>query len=65
MHIRKRLDTHLAKMRQQIINLSDEKFDTIKGSVMTTLSEKDKNLNEEFNRFWSQEFATHKYKFNR
>jgi len=61
MHIRKRLDPHLSKMRQQIINLSDEKFDTIKGAVMTTLSEKDKNLHEEFNRFWSQEFATHKY----
>jgi secreted Zn-dependent insulinase-like peptidase len=52
-------------MREQIANLSDEKFETIRSSVLTTISEKDKNLNEEFNRFWSHEFATHKYKFDR
>jgi len=53
MHIRTRLDIHLNKMRQEVIDLSDEKFDTIKGSVMTTLSEKDKNLREDFSRFWT------------
>ena len=32
---------------------------------MTTISEKDKNMGEDFNRFWGVEFATHKYNFDR
>ena len=32
---------------------------------MTSISEKDKNMKEDFNRVWGYEFATHKYKFDR
>ena len=32
---------------------------------MTAISEKDKNLNEEFGRVWNREIATHKYNFDR
>ena len=65
LHIRKRLDIHLAKMRAKVRNMTDEEFSTNVNAVKTTISEKDKNLNEEFTRFWVHEFATHSYKFER
>lgn len=65
MHIRTRLDVHLAKMRTKVAEMTDETFATTVGSVMTSISEKDKNLSEEFGRFWNGEFATHKYNFDR
>ena len=34
------------------------------GSVLTNISEKDKNLNESFTRSWD-ELANHKYNFDR
>ena len=45
--------------------MSDEDFKTNVGSVKTSISEKDKNLTEEFNRFWTNEFGTHYYQFDR
>ena len=45
--------------------MTDEKFNTIVSAVRTDISEKDKNLNEEFERFWDNEFQTHEYKFDR
>ena len=36
--------------------LTDEEFATVKGAVNIVLSEKDKNLVEEFSRYWV-EFA--------
>ena len=45
--------------------MSDEDFKTNVGSVKTSISEKDKNLTEEFNRFWNNEFGTHCYQFDR
>ena len=65
MHIRKRLDIFLARMRVKVANMTDEEFTTNVNSVKTSISEKDKNLNEEFNRFWNNEFATHSYQFDR
>lgn len=53
MHIRTRLDVHLAKMRKQMASLSDEDFATNVSAVNTTISEKDKNLREEFTRYWT------------
>ena len=46
-------------------NISDEDFATIIGSVNTIISEKDKSLQEEFQRFWMSEICTHKYKWDR
>ena len=45
--------------------LSDEEFATVVSAVNTNISEKDKNLQEEFNRFWTHAFSTHTYKFNK
>ena len=52
-------------MRVKVANMTDEEFTTNVNSVKTSISEKDKNLNEEFNRFWNNEFATHSYQFDR
>ena len=46
-------------------NLTDEEFATNISAVKTNISEKDKNLNEVFTRYWNNEFATHKYNFDR
>ena len=46
-------------------DLTDDTFATTVGSVMTIISEKDKNLREDFDRIWNYEFATHKYQFDR
>ena len=48
MHMRTRLDVHLAKMRTAFASLSDEDFSTNIGAVRTELAEKDKSLAEEF-----------------
>jgi len=64
-YIRSRLDVHFAKMRQKVRDLSDEEFRTVVGAVLTNISEKDKNLLEEFTRFWNEDFATHRYQFDR
>ena len=44
--------------------MTDEEFKTNMGSVLTNISEKDKNLNESFTRSWN-ELANHKYNFER
>lgn len=59
------MDIHLAKMRKQMVDLTDEEFATNVGAVKTNISEKDKNLAEVFGRYWSGEFSTHKYNFDR
>jgi len=55
-HMRTRFDVHMTKMRASMAALTDEEFATVKGAVNIVLSEKDKNLVEEFSRYWS-EFA--------
>lgn len=45
--------------------MSDVEFKMLTGAVMTKVAEKDKNMTEEFARFWKSEFATHKYQFDR
>ena len=56
LHIRKRLDIFLARMRVKVRNMTDEEFAKNVNSVKTKISVKDKNLYEEFIRFWSKEF---------
>ena len=46
--------------------LTDEDFaSNVVGALMTIISEKDKNMREEFDRFWEDEFYTHEYQFDR
>jgi secreted Zn-dependent insulinase-like peptidase len=63
-HLRDRLDSHLATMREKVENMSDEEFQVIVGALMVRLSERDKNQREAFARCWA-EFSTHKYLFER
>ena len=44
--------------------MTEEEFQTQIGAVLTSLQEKDKNLAEEFGRYWG-EIVTHKYNFDR
>jgi len=64
-HIKNSLNKHLATMRQKVIDLTDEDFKTQQEAVYTQIAEKDKSIGEVFNRFWSHEFATHRYLFDR
>ena len=52
-------------MRVKVRDMTDEEFAKNVNSVKTKISVKDKNLTEEFNRFWSKEFGTHSYEFER
>ena len=45
--------------------MTDEEFTTMLKAVNTTISEKDKSQKEEFDRFWSKEFESHSYMFDR
>ena len=64
LHLRNRVQVHLNKMRTKVQNLTEDEFKTQVGAVLTNLKEKDKNMNEEFVRHWS-ELVTHHYKFDR
>jgi len=52
-------------MLAKLDDLTDEQFEELRDSVLTCIEEKDKNLKEEFDRFWAHEFVTHKYLFDR
>ena len=62
--IRDSLDKHLVNMGQKLEEMTDEEFKTGVDSVLTIVSEKDKNQKEEFTRFWA-ELNRHKYQFDR
>jgi len=64
-HIKNSMNKHMTEMWKKVQELSDEDFKTCVDSVLTITAEKDKNANEELARYWSQEFATHKYLFDR
>ena len=51
-------------MGQKLEEMTDEEFKTGVDSVLTIVSEKDKNQKEEFTRFWA-ELNRHKYQFDR
>jgi insulysin len=63
-HIRNSLDKHLQEMSEKVEKISNEDFETQVEALMTLLAEKDKNQEETFGRDWN-EFATHKYLFER
>ena len=52
-------------MKAKVKELTDQEFKTIVNSVKTMISEKDKNLNDEFRRFYDNELLTHAYQFDR
>ena len=64
LHLRDRVQIHLKRMQKKVQNLTEEEFQTQIGAVLTSLQEKDKNLAEEFARYWG-EIVTHKYEFDR
>lgn len=49
-----RLNSHLKTMREEIESLSDLAFSTIVNSVMVDISAKDKNMQEEHDRWWNE-----------
>lgn len=63
-HLRNSLDKCLADFREKVKNMSDEDFKKSRDSVLTTISEKDKNQQEDFERCYT-EIATHRYQFDR
>ena len=52
-------------MMADLDELTEDAFDELRDSVLTIIEEKDKNLKEEFDRYWTHELVTHKYVFNR
>ena len=63
--IKSSLDSHLAAMLKKVDELSEDDFEELRDSVLTIFEEKDKNLKEEFDRYWTHELVTHKYMFER
>jgi len=51
-------------MKKSANEISDKDFELVKGSVHTTISEKDINLVKVHNRSWGQ-IASHEYKFDK
>ena len=51
-------------MLEKVRNMSDEEFATNVKSVLVSVEEKDKNLNEEYSRFQG-EISSHRYQFDR
>ena len=45
--------------------MTQDEFEEHRDAVLTRVSEKDKNLYDEFKRYWGREFGTHKYNFDR
>lgn len=56
---------HMSKMLDTVAKMTDAEFDEQRNAVLTRYSEKDLNLDEEFNRHWTNEISTHKYVFDR
>jgi insulysin len=63
--LRASLEAHLSRMLAGLDEMTEDAFEEIRDSVLTIYEEKDKNLKEEFDRYWSNELITHKYQFNR
>lgn len=64
-HITGSFNKHIDDMQQKVKELTDDDFKQTVSAVLTNLQEKDKSIKETFDRYWSNEFATHKLEFNR
>ena len=60
-YVRKRLDIFLAKTRTKVQQMTDDEFETNINAVKTILSEKEKNLSEDFERVFGNELSIHAY----
>lgn len=58
------LNTHLGNMRERVASMTDEQFSTVVNAVMTDVSAKNKNMDEENGSWWS-ELISHDYDFDR
>ena len=59
-YIRNSMDTMLLAERENVKAMDDEGFNTVRNAVLTLISEKDKNMKEEFERQYG-EISTHRY----
>jgi hypothetical protein len=50
-------------MRVKVQELSDGEFTTNVNAVKTKIAEKDKNQQEEFDRYWRYDITSHSYLF--
>ncbi|KAL4439100.1 hypothetical protein ABPG74_008875 [Tetrahymena malaccensis] len=64
MHIQNRLEEFLINMRSELRQLSQEKFENMKHSILIKLTEKPKTLHREFLSM-SEEILLHKFVFDR
>lgn len=64
-HIKASFNSHMKNMLKKVEKMTEAQFDEQRNSVLTQYSEKDLNLNQEFNRHWNDEISTHKYTFDR
>mmetsp|Transcript_12503 Transcript_12503/g.21034 ORF Transcript_12503/g.21034 Transcript_12503/m.21034 type:complete len:366 (+) Transcript_12503:1830-2927(+) len=58
------INNFLVAIREKVKAISDEEFEVQRQAVLTTISEKDYNLQKESGRFW-MEISLHEYKFDR
>lgn len=58
------INEYLVGMRQKVLNISEEDFQTQRDAVKIKLAEQDLNLAGEYARNWN-ELSTHKYNFDR
>jgi len=63
-HMIESLNNHLESMRASVRNMTDVEFETIVNTVNINISQKDKNMQEEFTKYWN-ELTSHSYRFNR
>ena len=52
-------------MRIRVQNMTDDEFETNINAIKTILSEKEKNLSEDFERVFGNELSIHAYQFDR
>lgn len=64
-YIKASFNRHMSKMLDTVAKMTDAEFDEQRNAVLTHYSEKDLNLDQEFNRHWTNEISTHKYVFDR
>ena len=63
--IKASLNRHILKILEKVRKMSEKEFNEHRNSVVTHYSEKNKNLQDEFNRFWTNEITTFQFKLDR
>ena len=55
------MDKMLGEYREKVKGMTEEEFKVSRDSVLTNISEKDKNLREDYERMFNNEISTHRY----